>query len=1482
MLPQPESLDSRIDSEGKHEMEQQERSKRSLLRWLIFGMLSVLLLLCALFALLQLPVAKDQISSTVSKLLSSDPNQQIQIGKIEGFIPFRIRISEIHLSDAEGTWLQLDDLYFEWSPLKLLRGAVYVDEISASQIAVSRLPEGPAKETAQKKSEPFKLPTSLPNITIKDLAVADLSLGSELLGHSGSFALQGSVTQPEDSRGLRAALQIRRIDKGPLTLADLTALLDTRASHLRIDFDFEEEAGGWVATVAGLKDSPPLKLALHGNGPLDAWDGELEADAGQYGSLSTSLGLDAADDMKLILNGGYTPGTLVLSSQVKPLLTSGVHFAFEGRFKPEERASIEEATIEGTGFGVNINGSYDMKKERFATDFSLNFRDLSTLEGFVKTPLKGKLALQGSFAGPVREPRGKLTLNLQEAQAEGYRAGQVQTTLQMEPSGPLAPDFSGVKISAEGSAQQLEAVNGKPLPENSLHWALDGKVHAQQDITVSTFELTGDHLRLTLSGDYDLAKMKGKLDAQLNVSDLEPLTEFVDQRLPGTAALEAHLSGDGLSRSAAGEISGFLKPAAGFPSLPAAILGKKTTFATKFDLSDGSKVQVPTLKLESPVFRFDGQTSVDISANRVLANWQLSVPSLTPLEPAVGKPLSGGLQANGEIEGPLKSFKTTTTVEGEKVRFDKIDLQKILLNATARNLPEAPSGDLAVSLKKKDATIKASAGFSMEEHNLTIKPVTFDAPGTELNGEITANLDKTLIKGHLNGRIVDLSSLGRFLEEPMAGNGKIRVQFSPGKKGQDVALDLQAKALSVPNVKIRRLTLSADLQNVFDVPSGNANLKLKDFSTTDLNVDQLTFKASGNEKGMDFNGTVQGRSISRFDLQTGGTFTFASSGQKLRLQKLKGKFDKYAIELLRPLSLQMAQGSYSLDGLALVLGQGRIESSGHLDSKQVKFDANLEQIPLGLASIAGGPAISGSAGGRIHLAGPSSAPKAAIDLYLKDVRVSDPSLEDLPPVAVNASATLQQGVLNLDASLQGLTEKPAKASLETTAGFSLEPFDFSLPQNGKIKGHVDMEANLTKLTRFVPLDGQAISGKATADLDIGGQIDSPELNGFVTLENASYENFLTGTVLKDWDAKIAAAGQRLTIENFQATDGGNGTIKAKGTVDIEPEKHFPLDVNVTLADATLVRREDITGAIDGTVSVAGSVTDMKVDGNLQVSPVEVTLPDRLPPEMTDLKVIEVNGDGSEEGTKKEAKPTAESPLRLALNVKVNFPRRIFVRGWGLDSEWEGKLTVTGTAQKPSIVGSLSAVRGKVDFLNKRFDIVKGTITFYGASPPTPNLDITAESKVKEITARINFTGPADDPEMTLTSDPPLPSDEILAKVLFGRSATDITPSQALQLAMVARSLTGGGRGQMDFMSRTRKLLGLDELEFNSSEEGLSKGTLGIGKYLTEGVYLDIQKGVGEGTDKASVEVEVTPNITVESEVGSDSTSGIGVNWKYDY
>jgi len=78
------------------------------------------------------------------------------------------------------------------------------------------------------------------------------------------------------------------------------------------------------------------------------------------------------------------------------------------------------------------------------------------------------------------------------------------------------------------------------------------------------------------------------------------------------------------------------------------------------------------------------------------------------------------------------------------------------------------------------------------------------------------------------------------------------------------------------------------------------------------------------------------------------------------------------------------------------------------------------------------------------------------------------------------------------------------------------------------------------------------------------------------------------------------------------------------------------------------------------------------------------------------------------------------------------------------------------------------------------------------------------------------------------------------------------------------------------------MLGVDQLEVKQSGEDVEETTISAGKYLRDGVYLEVEKGAGPESGKTSVEVEVTRRITLETEVGENAEGGVGVFWKKDY
>jgi translocation and assembly module TamB len=123
----------------------------------------------------------------------------------------------------------------------------------------------------------------------------------------------------------------------------------------------------------------------------------------------------------------------------------------------------------------------------------------------------------------------------------------------------------------------------------------------------------------------------------------------------------------------------------------------------------------------------------------------------------------------------------------------------------------------------------------------------------------------------------------------------------------------------------------------------------------------------------------------------------------------------------------------------------------------------------------------------------------------------------------------------------------------------------------------------------------------------------------------------------------------------------------------------------------------------------------------------------------------------------------------------------------------------------------------------------------------------------------------------------LPQDEILARVLFGRSVTQLSGFEAAQLAAGLAQLAGGQAG-FDPVGLVRKATGLDRVTFGA-ENGIA--SVSAGKYIAEDVYLQVGAG-GSGGVGAEVEWEPTDGLSISSSADGNGDTKLAVRWKKDY
>lgn len=232
--------------------------------------------------------------------------------------------------------------------------------------------------------------------------------------------------------------------------------------------------------------------------------------------------------------------------------------------------------------------------------------------------------------------------------------------------------------------------------------------------------------------------------------------------------------------------------------------------------------------------------------------------------------------------------------------------------------------------------------------------------------------------------------------------------------------------------------------------------------------------------------------------------------------------------------------------------------------------------------------------------------------------------------------------------------------------------------------------------------------------------------------------------------------------------------------------------------------------------------------------------------------------------------------QLLTNILIRAPNRIFVRGRGLDVELGGELRITGPTNAIVPVGQFTLRRGRLEVLGQRIDFDEGSLQLTGNLDP--QIDFVARTSSGDVTAIITVAGRVSSPEITFSSQPPLPQDEVLARIIFNRSVGNLSPFQIAQLASAAADLAGGGGGT-GLIGALRGATGFDDLDIVTEENG--ETALRAGRYIDDNIYLDVQ-AEQDGDTRARINLDVTDDFTVRGSVGSDGNSTLGLFYERDY
>lgn len=936
------------------------------------------------------------------------------------------------------------------------------------------------------------------------------------------------------------------------------------------------------------------------------------------------------------------------------------------------------------------------------------------------------------------------------------------------------------------------------------------------------------------------------------------------------------------------------------PALAEAV-GSELTGAARVDYRSGQPVRVTGLELNGDSYGLDGSATWTFAETMPLAiDLNLVAENITRFSALAGRDLAGRVDVgiDGEV-GPLSGM-VDLVVDGTT-----LDLS-VGQDVADRVLAGVGSVRLDVRRDETGTTLR------------TIRAVT-PAANLELAGKITSESTSLRLDGVL-------SNLDRIYPGEAQGSAQLNgVATLTGTRLANLELTADLSNQSQPVTLPFAGGMELGTGRVRLVASGGPNgrwdteIAVRDLQSTQVSARVLEATGNGTLRQTDTGGLVSAGG----DLQLDAAqlrLADARLGQAIGSNPvISTTFDwQQAEERLTLQSLRMATGAIDATGSALVTQM--------LSAPDAQFALSLQADSLApLSGLAGQPLRGGADltvngtyqdGGGFEVSASGRGTNLGINNTLVDRLMAgvtrfefeasgqDGTLSAVSADVQNPEITAQisgpLSNLQIDARLAnvGLIAPDFQGALvvdgtvgQQSDGFTVDvdldgPGGTTLAVDGRVAngGSANLSVNGSAPLGLanVFIAPRRLNGRANLDLRVVGPLGLSSVSGTVTPVGAEFSAPTLGIILTPITGQIQLANSAAQI-GLSAQGNNGGSVEVNGRLGLTT-----LDANVT---ATLnrfgVRDPDLYDtSVSGAVSLTGPIgRNLLVSGDLRLNETEIQVPSSGVSGLGDIPPIDHLGatrpvmrtlDRAGISTSAEsAVEETRGPSSTRLDLTLTAPGQVFVRGRGLDAELSGQLRLTGPTSDIIPQGGFELVRGRLDILNQRFTLDEGRIQMSGSFVPV--LRFVAETEANGITVRVILDGPASSPDISFTSSPELPEDEVLAQLLFGRNLSKLSALQALELANAVATLAG--RGGMGLLSRLRDGFGLDDLDVTQSDDG---GTaVRAGKYISDNIYSDVVVESG-GRAEINLNLDVTSDITARGSVDNTGNSSLGIFFERDY
>ncbi len=818
--------------------------------------------------------------------------------------------------------------------------------------------------------------------------------------------------------------------------------------------------------------------------------------------------------------------------------------------------------------------------------------------------------------------------------------------------------------------------------------------------------------------------------------------------------------------------------------------------------------------------------------------------------------IAGDLKFEGRITGMLKD----PTIEGD-LNAVSVSLHKVLLGSLTGRLLFSPkevrfenglltadnNGTLkfsyAAPLDKIATEGRLDAALDRISVDTLIAAAGLPSGQKLISGELSGQAQLTalpesprgtvtvnLVTGMIAGQTAELATANLILDDQTARIDRAEIRLPQGHLIANGSLDLKSNIFQLQgkadSVDLHALLISLDVENSRLTGTADADFQA---SGNTKELDQLKVELTANGKDVTINGKAAGQlNLTARTSQNGRIDVDLITGIAGKPQPLRT-----SIELRRP-------------------------------GRPIDVEANLTDFSLGPIIAAFAPdlasSIAGAVGGRLRIAGTTvndrgevtfdglrgSLTLTSISLQLAErkINVETPFTVSLngPQVTLEQARVFGDGV---DLSFGGI---------------------LGLSEGAKMNFAANGTANLATLSGLST--DYFFGGTVSINARLEGSVKEPQLAGDVSINGLSFFSFDPLFNIEDGNGRILLSGEKVTLDSFTAL-ANDGKINANGTLTLAQFQPKEWRFGFNASDIILFY-QGAQVTLNGDLSLTGTPQGQLLSGKVTIPQAEYrTAFDFESLASTGKSGLDVGGGGGTRGGTFGLAP-------VTLDVRVEAEESFLVRNDQINTVGTASLTVGGKLNDPSITGRLTFEGGTIKFRSQRYDITAGTLDFPIGAGMNPDINFMTEGDVSGYHVYVGLTGPLNDMEVTLRSEPDLPRSEVLSLITTGRSESDTLGSEELTRSGVG---TAASFLSQQFISKpTESLLGLSRFQIDPVLRPNSNpaARMTIGKQLARDFAFTYSTNLSSEQDQtALVEYTVTNRFSGVASYtqGGSSTEG---------